>query len=632
MLILLKTNNSGIVSQVIFYSMIENKNFKINKSNNYFKSLIYNDFLFQLSNHIDYFLKLHGQRIYELNKDDWWVMFSWMLSKFIENIYEISNELISGSRNYRKVLDVFEYFLRKEDENLNFSLFGESDFNDEKKLSKFEDIITRYGGVKMVEFTEKLLVIFENNNDDKHEVSNIETILSNIDKVKLEINDKNVNDIYKIGSQKQPLLHILITSKKINSKNKPEILKYLLSIKGIQMNSRDRRGETPLHRAFKSGSIDIINILLNTNGVDVNVQDNKGKAVLHISRVKFLPILLKLEDIDVNIKDIDGNTPLHLAINKGSQPIIKILMDKSLKGNDININEENNEGMTPLHLSVIKGNANIIRLLLNDENIDINVQDTVLNTPLYYIFVNDTPNPNKIRIFNMFLKSQKLEIELENNSGYDIFEFLIFNLKGIKIPIIIIQSILEEYGNDIYKKHKLNWWHLFFSLIRNVGMEFDELSEEDRIILFAIILFFIELFAEKYKEDSREIDIVKYSEDLTEIDYNNIRIFSNIANFYGDEIILQVNRDIKYNYKSQLQRQITSEEEIKEFISIKKRIKKKISKKRSALKKTGKNVSNINCEVCEEEANYKTLINDKIYDVCSQKCSDQLFNKLKKIN
>ena len=67
-----------------------------------------------------------------------------------------------------------------------------------------------------------------------------------------------------------------------------------------------------------------------TKCIDLNSRNKKGQTALHIAinkgYIKVIRILLKL-GINPNIQDSDGDTPLHDAITKKLDPIVDLLLE-----------------------------------------------------------------------------------------------------------------------------------------------------------------------------------------------------------------------------------------------------------------------------------------------------------------
>jgi ankyrin repeat protein len=54
-----------------------------------------------------------------------------------------------------------------------------------------------------------------------------------------------------------------------------DIVKVLLATEGIDVNVKEKDGQTPLHMVVRNGYLDIVKALLATEGVDVNAEERK---------------------------------------------------------------------------------------------------------------------------------------------------------------------------------------------------------------------------------------------------------------------------------------------------------------------------------------------------------------------
>ena len=94
-----------------------------------------------------------------------------------------------------------------------------------------------------------------------------------------------------------------------------DIVKFLVSVSSVDVNSKDSDGYTPLHTACRYDQLDIVKCLVSVSSVDVNSKASDGYTPLHIalhySHSAIVECLLSLSSVDVNIKDDDGYTPLN---------------------------------------------------------------------------------------------------------------------------------------------------------------------------------------------------------------------------------------------------------------------------------------------------------------------------------
>ena len=110
------------------------------------------------------------------------------------------------------------------------------------------------------------------------------------------------------------------------------------------VNMTDEKKETFLSYAIKRNNNPIINLILTSPLLDLNYKDKKGNTYLHISiiqqNIKLIKALLE-KGISVNEKNNDGNTALHFAYYINNIEIIKLLLNCH-----INPNIKNNQGLT----------------------------------------------------------------------------------------------------------------------------------------------------------------------------------------------------------------------------------------------------------------------------------------------
>jgi hypothetical protein len=112
--------------------------------------------------------------------------------------------------------------------------------------------------------------------------------------------------------------------------NSAETIKRM-SVKGANMSSRNKFGETPLHWAVRDGSIDTVRVLLQ-GGARPNVHDKDGNTPLHWAAIHGHPDIIPLlvgAGGDVDQKNKLGFTPLGLARERGFDECGRQLMAAS---------------------------------------------------------------------------------------------------------------------------------------------------------------------------------------------------------------------------------------------------------------------------------------------------------------
>jgi hypothetical protein len=141
----------------------------------------------------------------------------------------------------------------------------------------------------------------------------------------------------------------------------------MLLMKGIDVESRDDNGNTPLINAAAYGFIEIVEMLLN-HGAKIEGKDNKGLTSLYVAcRKGLLPVvnLLINKGANLDASGVNGWRPLHTAAYQGHLKIVKALIAKGA-----NMNALENYGRSALGIARRKNHTKIVDFLRNRGAID----------------------------------------------------------------------------------------------------------------------------------------------------------------------------------------------------------------------------------------------------------------------
>jgi ankyrin repeat protein len=162
-------------------------------------------------------------------------------------------------------------------------------------------------------------------------------------------------------------------------KGMTESVKRMLLIKGIEIESKDVDGMTPLINSASYGEVEICKLLLD-HGAKIESKSNLGNTPLlsacqqgHLSVVS----LLIDRGADVEARSNMGNTPLNLAALRGHFEICKLLLDQGAK-----IEPKSNVDTTPLYCACQEGHLSVVSLLI-DRGADVEASDTDGWRPLH---------------------------------------------------------------------------------------------------------------------------------------------------------------------------------------------------------------------------------------------------------
>jgi ankyrin repeat protein len=172
-----------------------------------------------------------------------------------------------------------------------------------------------------------------------------------------------IGDIrYKAGGL-TPVLHMAI------DKNRPDIVKLLLS-RGADVNSKNPLGELgPLHVAAGQGRSEIIPILISFGADPDGKRGNfRFSPLCFASNADVAEILINY-GADVHLRNENGFTPLHLLAEQG-----KVEAAEALLKHGAEIDARDKWGKTPLHYASEYGQADMVEFLL-EKGAAINARD-----------------------------------------------------------------------------------------------------------------------------------------------------------------------------------------------------------------------------------------------------------------
>lgn len=110
------------------------------------------------------------------------------------------------------------------------------------------------------------------------------------------------------------------------SATNPAYVEWLIYF-GVDVNERNKNGQTPLHIAINDKQLETVKFLID-NGANVRARDNNGRTPFHDAvKVKELAImkLLNNYDIDIDARDNSNIKPLHIAKKVGCFECVKLI-------------------------------------------------------------------------------------------------------------------------------------------------------------------------------------------------------------------------------------------------------------------------------------------------------------------
>ena len=129
------------------------------------------------------------------------------------------------------------------------------------------------------------------------------------------------------------------------------------------------------------------NTIRMTSHFDINKKNKDGNSLLHEIarepkiRIELLDEVLLMPGVDLNVCDSDGRTPLHITSKFDNLTVTEKLITAGAS-----VNAVCSAGRSPLHYVIGK---KVLKALLLVPEIDVNVQDGLLRTPLHVSAINN---------------------------------------------------------------------------------------------------------------------------------------------------------------------------------------------------------------------------------------------------
>ena len=160
------------------------------------------------------------------------------------------------------------------------------------------------------------------------------------------------------------------------------IMKVLFATGEVELDSRDKEGQTPLSHAASNGHEAIVKLLLATGKVKPDSKNSFGATPLsraasggHEAVVK---LLLEMGKVDPDSRDEERQTPLTRAAFRGHEAVVKLLLEMG----KVDPDSKKSRGETPLSRAALRGHEAVVKRLLETGKVDPDSKNSRGETPL----------------------------------------------------------------------------------------------------------------------------------------------------------------------------------------------------------------------------------------------------------
>ncbi|XP_068457201.1 rabankyrin-5 [Clinocottus analis] len=238
------------------------------------------------------------------------------------------------------------------------------------------------------------------------------------------------------------------------------IIQLLISHPDIRLNIRDRQGMTPFACAMTNKNNKAAEAILKREPGAAEQVDNKGRNFLHVavqnSDIESVLFLISVQaNVNSRVQDAAKLTPLHLAVQAGSEIIVRNLLLAGAKVNEltkhrqtalhlaaqqdlaticsvllengVDFAAEDENGNNALHLAVMQARLNNVRTLLTESNIDAEAFNLRGQSPMHVL--GHYGKENAAAIFELFLECMsEYPLDKPDNEGNTVL--LLAYMKG----------------------------------------------------------------------------------------------------------------------------------------------------------------------------------------------------------
>ncbi len=278
-------------------------------------------------------------------------------------------------------------------------------------------------------------------------------------------NQKGYNQIVAILKNRESVVKNFF---KAVEENSTRDLNIYLDKKDIDINFKDKNGNTALMGAAEKGHKAVAEILLK-KGIDINAHGKDGKTALIVAsennHTQVAELLINQKGIDINAHGKDGKTALISAIEQHNKELINDLLKA---GADVNVSTKN-YGSTALMTAIEQMLEDVVETLLNTTNVNIYAEkfNQYVKGITALSLAEEKKSPNLIRVLkdkNTLIEELFTLVYNDDEKGLESYftkEYIDVNAQNNRGEIALVVAIREANKKAIkalikYKGINLN--------------------------------------------------------------------------------------------------------------------------------------------------------------------------------
>ncbi|XP_067654386.1 ankyrin repeat domain-containing protein 50-like [Haliotis asinina] len=159
-----------------------------------------------------------------------------------------------------------------------------------------------------------------------------------------------------------------------------ELVKYILSNKMVDIDSRGYRDKTPVMTAGQSGHKEVVELLVK-HGANLLLRDERGDNILHLAckrgRLDVVKYIISLHKLDIDRGGFKKKTPVMLAGQGGHKEVVEVLVKH---GANLLLRDERGDNI--LHLACWEGHLGVVKYIISLHKMDIDKGGFEKKTPV----------------------------------------------------------------------------------------------------------------------------------------------------------------------------------------------------------------------------------------------------------